>query len=125
VKGNEQLFNKGGVWIGPPPKSNPKLPQIHDAAVLPPAEFDHDKYPGTIDVRRVDLEQLSTECRIDQLGGANTKTACSRRYGLQYCVIVIAHDYILNTQGVSYDAIYRHERAHCNGWHHANETVSK
>src|SRR6516165_1655967 len=80
---------------------------------------------GTIDVRRVDLEQLSTECRIDQLGGANTKTACSRRYGLQYCVIVIAHDYILNTQGVSYDAIYRHERAHCNGWHHANETVSK
>src|SRR5262245_43914223 len=52
--------------------------------ILPPVAFDHE-YPGKIELMRVDEEGLKTTCKR-----ANTKTACSRRWGDQFCEIVIA-----------------------------------
>ena len=131
MNANKQFF--GTAYLGPgmttekPKIERPtftKYPPINDHYILPPAEFDHE-YPGKIELTRVDEEGIKTSCKIDQSGGANTKTACSRRWVNNFCEMWVAYDDILNRYRLSYDAVFRHERAHCNGWHHANETVNK
>jgi len=127
-----RFFDSGGRWLGwkaPGTERGPmrqehhivSLPPIYDPWVLPPVEYDYE-FTGQIEVFRVDEEGLKSECRIGLPGGANTHTACAHRYGTRYCAMIIAYDDILNRYRISYDATFRHERAHCNGWHHADES---
>jgi hypothetical protein len=90
---------------------------IYDARILPPKEFDHD-YNGTIFLSRVDDLEIKRRCRQ-----SGSKTACTyppQKPG-DACFLWIVYDDILNYQRISYDAAFRHERAHCNGWRHDSQ----
>ena len=89
-----------------------KHPPINDARIMPPSEFDHD-YTGRMVVQRVDEAGIRDACK------GMTQTGCTyHTAGSESCFVWIVYDDILNYQQYSYDVVYRHERAHCNGWHH-------
>jgi hypothetical protein len=98
-----------------------KLPPTRDPWIMPPPEFDHE-YGGDIVVKRTDEAGIKVQCR------APTNTGCAFRKrecwstkcdGDETCLVWIVYDDILNYQRMSYDVVFRHERAHCNGWHHS------
>jgi len=41
------------------------------------------------------------------------------------CMVFILNDSILQAKGLEYDIVYRHERAHCNGWRHEDWTAER
>jgi len=47
-----------------------------------------------------------------------SQTGCAWPFG-ESCTVRIVYDDILNKHRMSYDAVFRHERAHSNGWRHA------
>ena len=95
-----------------------KLSPINDARIMPPTEFDHE-YLGVMIVTRVDEEGIRVECHgLTPTGCAQKRMECWATKCDQACLVWIVYDDILNYQRYSYDVVYRHERAHCNGWHH-------
>ena len=71
--------------------------------LLPAKEFDHE-YGGRLTVIRGPLPKSY----------GYTAVACATvNVGTCTIYLPIEHPY--------YDALYRHERAHCNGWHHKKE----
>jgi hypothetical protein len=86
-----------------------QIERWRQAEVIPPDEFDHE-YAGTMVITRVDAEGIKTNCP-----SGKTKIGCALGYGTS-CYVFIATDDILGL--LPYELIYRHERAHCNGWHH-------
>ena len=92
-----------------------KLPPVNDLLIMPPAEFDREYTGNRLLITRVDEEGIRASCQ------GKTLTGCAYRISEQTCFVWIVYDDILNYQRYSYDVVYRHERAHCNGWHHPNE----
>src|SRR5262249_47569939 len=88
---------------------------IYDYFILPPEEFDRE-YTGDLVIKRFNAEGIKLACQ------GVSWTACSFRGSDKYCTIYIADDNVLNQHLLSYDAVFRHERAHCLGWHHADES---
>jgi hypothetical protein len=97
------------------PKGN--LP-IADILVLPPKEFDRE-YTGELTIKRADLAGMKEACKGISL------TGCTYRRNDQVCLVYIANNDVLNRHYLSYDAVFRHERAHCLGWHHDNESLRR
>ena len=91
-----------------------RLEPINDRRIMPPQEFDHD-YNGTIIVNRTDDLGIKQQCRQS---GTNTACTYPPVKPNQVCFVWIVYDDILNYQRRSYDAVFRHERAHCSGWRH-------
>jgi len=105
--------------FGPPiysPLKGDRLgPAVLDGMILPPKEFDHEYIGGRLLVTRTDEEGIAANC------GRISQTGCAYFITGETCFVWIVDDYILDYQGYSYDAVFRHERAHCNGWRHAND----
>jgi len=87
-----------------------KLPPTRDPWIMPPPGFDHE-YNGEIVVKRTDEAGIKAVCPF-------TPTGCAFKRE-ESCTVWIVYDDILNYQRMSYDVVFRHERAHCNGWHHS------
>ena len=86
-----------------------KLDPVMDRFITPPKEFDHEFV-----VKRTDEMDIKKQCR------AQTNSGCAfAPVDIDpICRIWIVYDDILNYQRYSYDVVFRHERAYCNGWHH-------
>jgi hypothetical protein len=91
---------------------------VNDIIILPPKEFDRD-YTGDMTIRRGDELAMRSACLGISL------TGCTYRWNDERCVVYIANDDVLNKHYLSYDAVFRHERAHCLGWHHADESKKR
>jgi hypothetical protein len=79
------------------------------AAVLPPAEFDH-QFRGTLTVKRLpDGEALAAACRTKE------RFACTFPKGAS-CVIYMRSDADIRDARWSPQIVLRHEIGHCNGW---------
>jgi hypothetical protein len=91
---------------------------VNDIIILPPKEFDHD-YTGEMTIKRADAAGMREACHGISI------TGCSYRWNDERCVVYIANDDELNKHYLSYDAVFRHERAHCLGWHHADESKKR
>jgi hypothetical protein len=78
--------------------------------LIPPAEYDH-AFVGVVMVRRLDKEALAKRCVVPNALG------CAHHNG-PTCEVTIGNDELLvwNDIRVPWQAIYRHEIAHCNGW---------
>ena len=87
----------------------------------PPKEYDHEYYRGKLIVKRTDERGIKLECWTQSL------TGCAFFVGEQNqdCLVWIVNDDVLSYQRLSYDVVFRHERAHCNGWHHLSSDHHK
>src|SRR5262245_4796742 len=99
-------------------KKAPKGNRPNDRFALPPPEFDRE-YTGEMTIKRLDAEGMREACR-----GVSV-TGCTRRWSDHRCEAYIANDEVLDLYGLSYDAVFRHERAHCLDWHHADESKKR
>jgi len=121
------------LWVDWLPAKQPSLPDrpwqeqkkspkgnlpINDIFILPPKEFDRE-YTGDMEIKRFDAEGIKLACQGVSL------TGCSFRGGDTWCTVYIANDDVLNQNYMSYDAVFRHERAHCLGWHHYRESKKR
>jgi hypothetical protein len=52
---------------------------------------------------------------------STTEIACADLIATMTCFVWIANDDILARHRVDYNIVYRHERAHCLGWHHPRQ----
>jgi hypothetical protein len=75
----------------------------------PPHEFDH-PFEGMI-VQYATLEEIERECGYDHAIGCALITEASDGTIVK-CTLLLPHG---NPVG---NRLYRHERAHCNGWRH-------
>jgi len=84
---------------------------------LPPPEFDRE-YKGELKVIRGSQGELRAACPNSFKPG-NNAIGCAHlpREGFP-CVIYILNDIGLQSINMDYEVVVRHERAHCNGWHH-------
>jgi len=104
----------------PPANAGPD-PHHHFFSVLP-YPFLPSQRLGTIIVNRADDLEIKERCRQ-----SGSRTACTyppTKAG-EVCFMWIVYDDILNIQRMSYDVVFRHERAHCNGWHHLSSDHHK
>jgi hypothetical protein len=81
--------------------------------VTPPEEFDHE-YLGEMTVIRMSEADINLHCLAEK---AMLGCAFLQQH-LNICTVYILDDDGLQTKKEEYDSIYRHERAHCNGWKH-------
>ena len=88
---------------------------VNDIIILPPKEFDRD-YTGEMTIKRGDELDMKIVCK------GISATGCTYRWNDERCIVYIANDDVLSKHYLSYDAVFRHERAHCLGWHHADES---
>ena len=88
---------------------------VNDIVILPPDEFDRE-YTGEMTIKRGDELDMKIVCK------GISATGCTYRWNDERCIVYIANDDVLNKHYLSYDAVFRHERAHCLGWHHADES---
>ena len=107
-------FEPGPDWV-PPVKParvlEMPLEVLRQKDLLPPEEFDR-AFTGRLFATRVNADKLKDVCP------STTKDGCSYRIGTQICTMYIVNDDVLHSHGYNYNLVYRHERAHCNGWRH-------
>jgi hypothetical protein len=86
---------------------------------LPPKEFDH-KYDGELTTRYMIPEDVHRQCAAAMKPGNLPPLACTQAFQgpPKSCIIWMMTETELNKRGYSYDIVFRHERGHCNGWHH-------
>jgi hypothetical protein len=93
----------------------------------PPARYDH-PYPGTMIVRLVHPRDVPAACRAlfaragrDDLKRQVTPTnrGCAYWSGDVNTCWIVAVDRP-TPDGRTTEAVIRHERGHCNGWHHSH-----
>jgi|SRR5262245_27603468 len=82
---------------------------------LPPVEFDHE-YKGELKVVRATQSGLREACPGTFKPG-NIAIGCALVYPAS-CVIYLADDKFMQMINYDVEIALRHERAHCNGWHH-------
>ena len=84
---------------------------------LPPPEFDHE-YKGEMKIIRGTQSDFRAACPTSFKAG-NHAIGCMKMHleGMP-CVVYILNDAGLQMIGWDYDIVFRHERAHCAGWHH-------
>jgi hypothetical protein len=85
----------------------------------PPARYDH-PFNGRTEVRYMAPRDVPAACR-KMLKGHNIavtqqQRGCAIRYGKVCKIIAIDRPYY----GTTPAAVVRHERGHCNGWHHSH-----
>ena len=94
----------------------------HSTTELPPAGYDHPAAQMRVwsySVAKVDdlcgrlVTHKQNPYRVARTG---TMFGCAIG-GVKQCILIMPKKSGMST--VSYDRLYRHERAHCNGWHHA------
>src|SRR5262249_28871030 len=83
---------------------------------LPPEEFDHEYKDGPLKVIRGTQSEVREGCRNAFRPNAPA-IGCAMRYPTS-CVIYILNDSGLQSLNWDFEIVLRHERAHCNGWHH-------
>jgi hypothetical protein len=81
--------------------------------VMPPLEYDY-PYSGTLTVIRAHRGMLERLCPKDLIAA---HIGCNYRYAKSNeCHVYITKDELLAGTGWTYEIIFRHEVAHCNGW---------
>jgi hypothetical protein len=93
-------------------------PNANDG-VLPPKEFDHpvDEMKVRMTLTRADVPGIKQACdRIAWREGYLSAGCAKISPDGGNCHLYILHDSILQYYRVSFSAVFRHERAHCNGW---------
>lgn len=83
--------------------------------ILPPPQFDRE-YKGELKVVRGTQSELRAACPGTFLPG-NLAIGCALVYPAS-CVIYLANDSFMQMVNYDVEIALRHERAHCNGWHH-------
>jgi hypothetical protein len=109
---------------GPPEpyyKPRPLTPEyvewLRKMNYLPPEEFDHE-YKGELKIVRGTEQDLRKACPNTFKPG-NHAIGCTYRFlGGASCTIYIVNDNVLQSINWDIEIVLRHERAHCNGWHH-------
>jgi hypothetical protein len=84
---------------------------------LPPAQYDHG-FDGTLTVVSRPFEQVGIICRTVR-GFAAKDVALGAVFGCSFmvdgrCYVILPSD----VPDKLLDQLFRHERAHCNGWIH-------
>src|SRR5262245_2686609 len=113
------------TWNNGPPepyfKPKPLTPQyvawLRSTNYLPPEEFDHE-FKGELKVVRGTQAQLREACPGTFNLGWNAIGCAIPSLGGTVCTIYILNDQGLQSIGWEGEVVLRHERAHCNGWHH-------
>ena len=101
------------------------MPHWSDGRAKPPIEFDHDPVPGAIILyvhyKSVNYAHNPDNPRKGLMKGWNFEAFTQQKSPSfqMRCMIVMPIPGELDK--VSELHIYRHERAHCNGWHHIDE----
>lgn len=80
---------------------------LADTSLEPPARFDR-AYSGEMMVHSIPKATVNAECAMSAMKAH--VVGCSFFIG-DLCVVLLA-----TGSNVSRDLLYRHERAHCNGW---------
>jgi hypothetical protein len=84
--------------------------------ILPPEEYDH-PFDGQLSTAVThDLEQLAVLCGTPAVGCVHLPN--THGLGPKECRILMLHADDLKKYGETSYQLYRHERAHCNGWRH-------
>lgn len=110
--------NPRQIWLAPPAQNTPvkqhRTLSLIQRRILPPPEYDHE-YKGTMTVTRVaNQAAVQAACAL-----ASPTLGCAKIYRYtDACDVFIAADEVLEAYGLSYDVVFRHERAHCNGFRH-------
>ena len=97
--------------LGPVPE------EINDWVAWPPEEFNRD-YTGRLELSRGDDKYVLLHC------AGKSELGCAYRMTDETCFVWIANSDVLKRHGLSFNAVYRHERAHCLGWHHESPKVT-
>src|SRR5262249_60305150 len=119
-------------WQCPPPRTptpagidweNPRRPA---RAILPPEEFDHPYAGRLIHIKNADEVRMRELCSLPKdfrvLGCAVPPSHAMGKPG--QCTVATAPDDRARADGETPDQLYRHERAHCNGWVHPSDPKS-
>lgn len=77
---------------------------------LPPVEYDR-PYEGDLTVETVNNAQLRARCA----SASQWSLGCAFP-GVNSCRILLVNEEAMKAGGWPRDLMYRHERAHCNGW---------
>ena len=118
------------TWNGGPPEPYLKPKQFSPTYIewlrsknhLPPEEFDHE-YKGQLTVIRGTQDDLRAACAGAFKPGYSAIGCAKRRFDGAFfdadaCTVYIVNDAALRSLNWDYEVVLRHERAHCNGWHH-------
>src|SRR5262249_23480455 len=101
-------------------KARPLTPQyiewLRANDYLPPGEFDHE-YKGELKIVRGTQQELHAACPNSFLPG-NNALGCAKQALPGVCVIYMLNDAGLQALNWDVEIVFRHERAHCNGWRH-------
>jgi len=102
-------------------KARPLTPKyveyLRSISILPPPEFDRE-YDGMLTVVRGTQQQLREACP-NSFKPSNLAIGCAKpMFGGGTCIVFILNDAGLQMIGWDYEIVFRHERAHCVGWHH-------
>jgi hypothetical protein len=87
----------------------------------PPPQYDHE-FPGKTEVTLLHPRDVPSACRkMFRDGGhkiavTQQQRGCAIRYGKVCKIIAIDRP----RYGTTPEAVIRHERGHCNGWHHSH-----
>ena len=103
----ERCYN-GTCWFAGPA----------DMWIMPPVRYDYE-FPGMlIETRATTLQDMASFCAPHPR--AMYVFGCAQLYytyeNKPRCNIYIAPDWYLKQNGRSREAVWRHERAHCNAW---------
>jgi hypothetical protein len=93
-----------------------ELPGIPD--FYPPPQYDHE-YAGKLYISAENpLSTLETACSMKTIGCAHVPY--THGLGANECMILLPKRETMDKMGIDYEALKRHEIAHCNGWRHTN-----
>lgn len=93
-------------------------------AFTPPLQYDH-RYRGEMHYKRLPFGRLQEVCRKMMGLPRNYKRQMPKGKAFVGCADVHFNSCTMYTldkpyKGLSVNKMFRHERAHCNGWVHAN-----
>jgi hypothetical protein len=87
------------------------------AETLPPKEFDHPvRGDMEVTITRTDVPGIHKACNTVKFRQGFLAVGCAVITSTK-CDVYIATDDILFTASQTYDAVWRHERGHCNGYY--------
>jgi hypothetical protein len=82
---------------------------------VPPLQYDY-RFQGHMTLTRGNADVMRDVCPTSSFYPV-VPLACNHAYRLRnMCHVYIADDEILKAEKMPYDAVYRHEIGHCNGW---------
>src|SRR5262249_55344371 len=109
--------NSQEPYYKPRPLTPDYVARLRALNYLPPEEFDYE-YKGELTIKRGTQDELRKACPNTFRPNASAIGCTSRSFAGAACVIWIVNDQTLQAIGWDIEIVLRHERAHCNGWHH-------